>query len=584
MPLKKFFVLLLTLAFAVVVVPITQGAVSLIVTNCTEAGFDNALQQASNAGGGTITFNCGGNVTIPITSEKILSKENAVFVIDGNNQVTLDGQNNFRILYTKQGRRINLTVRNITLANGHAKTNVDNSNVEYQGGAIWSGFYNRLVVENATFLNNTASGQLLLLHGGGAIFADAASITIVRNSTFIGNRAPSGGAINTLRARLTVKNSVFRDNESWGSDSGGGGIFNDGGALKIVKSLFVGNHAARFGGAFYSFSYTYDDTAEFGGTTVIKKSVFMENSAYMGGGLWKSGTDLVIVRNSTVANNQATFLGGGVVGVGSGKNYEIVNTTITGNRVVGPGPTGGGGVYNSGNISTIINSTIAFNSVTNDPASVGAAFHGDAEIKNTIIAFNTGGNSGIRACEGVITDLGNNIQYPGNTCGAGVPVIDPLIDAALSPSLASYTPGAITPTHALTENSPAINKALGCPPTDQRGVARPQGSACDIGAYEREGTRPVAFALNSPSADATISNFMFSWQLAQGASQYRLQIMTRSGKILLTQKVPASSCSTECVVTVTSSKLRSGRRLVWRVIAVNSFGKTKSEKRNFTVQ
>jgi hypothetical protein len=37
---------------------------------------------------------------------------------------------------------------------------------------------------------------------------------------------------------------------------------------------------------------------------------------------------------------------------------------------------------------------------------------------------------------------------------------------------------------ALPVGSPARNAGAGCPATDQRGVARPQGSACDIGAYE----------------------------------------------------------------------------------------------------
>ena len=46
--------------------------------------------------------------------------------------------------------------------------------------------------------------------------------------------------------------------------------------------------------------------------------------------------------------------------------------------------------------------------------------------------------------------------------------------------------GGATPTHALLPDSPAIDAAasLNCPPTDQRGVARPQGPRCDIGAFE----------------------------------------------------------------------------------------------------
>ncbi|HEX9441905.1 MAG TPA: Ig-like domain-containing protein, partial [Roseiflexaceae bacterium] len=46
--------------------------------------------------------------------------------------------------------------------------------------------------------------------------------------------------------------------------------------------------------------------------------------------------------------------------------------------------------------------------------------------------------------------------------------------------------GGPTLTHALLAGSPALDAAnpTNCPPTDQRGVARPQGAACDIGAYE----------------------------------------------------------------------------------------------------
>ncbi|MEZ4730031.1 MAG: choice-of-anchor Q domain-containing protein [Caldilineaceae bacterium] len=46
--------------------------------------------------------------------------------------------------------------------------------------------------------------------------------------------------------------------------------------------------------------------------------------------------------------------------------------------------------------------------------------------------------------------------------------------------------GGATPTHALLSGSPAIDAANNafCTPADQRGVARPQGPGCDIGAFE----------------------------------------------------------------------------------------------------
>jgi len=67
----------------------------------------------------------------------------------------------------------------------------------------------------------------------------------------------------------------------------------------------------------------------------------------------------------------------------------------------------------------------------------------------------------------------------GNQVGTIASPIDPLIGA-----LADN--GGPTETRALLAGSPAIDAgdAEGCPKADQRGVARPQGAACDIGAFE----------------------------------------------------------------------------------------------------
>src|SRR5512132_4012636 len=62
--------------------------------SCTEASLDAAL-----AGGGTVTFNCGGGAAvIPITATKLLSKSTT---IDGTGQqVTLDGGGSTRLFQT----------------------------------------------------------------------------------------------------------------------------------------------------------------------------------------------------------------------------------------------------------------------------------------------------------------------------------------------------------------------------------------------------------------------------------------------------------------------------------------------------
>jgi len=68
-----------------------------------------------------------------------------------------------------------------------------------------------------------------------------------------------------------------------------------------------------------------------------------------------------------------------------------------------------------------------------------------------------------------------------------VPVGKTLADILVPAGLAAN--GGPTQTHALLAGSPAIDAGSpDCPPPffDQRGIVRPQGAACDIGAFERE--------------------------------------------------------------------------------------------------
>jgi hypothetical protein len=76
-----------------------------------------------------------------------------------------------------------------------------------------------------------------------------------------------------------------------------------------------------------------------------------------------------------------------------------------------------------------------------------------------------GGSSSWNSDCGV--DGGNNIDAN--------PLLGPLADN-----------GGFTMTHALGEGSQAIDAGdpATCPDTDQRGVTRPQGDFCDMGAYE----------------------------------------------------------------------------------------------------
>jgi hypothetical protein len=93
-----------------------------------------------------------------------------------------------------------------------------------------------------------------------------------------------------------------------------------------------------------------------------------------------------------------------------------------------------------------------------------------------------------------ITDDGGNLD-DGATCGLTDPSSKSNTPAGLDPAGLKDN-GGPTDTIALCSGvdtpadcdgpSAAIDAAVDCPPpaTDQRGVERPQGPACDIGAYE----------------------------------------------------------------------------------------------------
>ena len=94
-------------------------------------------------------------------------------------------------------------------------------------------------------------------------------------------------------------------------------------------------------------------------------------------------------------------------------------------------------------------------------------------------------------CAGPIGNGGGNVSFPETSCpGQNA---DPL----LGPLRAN---GGLTFTRALGTGSAAIDAvATGRLPVDQRGVARPQGPACDAGAFEVE-VPPLAGRPGGPGA------------------------------------------------------------------------------------
>jgi len=223
------------------------------------------------------------------------------------------------------------------------------------------------------------------------------------------------------------------------------------------------------------------------------------------------------IANSTIANNRVS--GGAVEGLGGGiyalGKLSLVNSTVTGNSAESTGlVVQGGGVLLAidpasaeGSEGTIVNSTIAGNSVGTAGVGGGLAVYnpeptigGSAalSLKNTIVAGNTG-PAGASDCAPVAMVTSDHNLSSDASCM----FTDPGSKQNTNPLLGALANnGGETDTLALQPNSPAIDAGTnaGCPPADQRGVARPQGAACDIGAFELVPPPPAA-----PSADLRLA-------------------------------------------------------------------------------
>jgi hypothetical protein len=253
-----------------------------------------------------------------------------------------------------------------------------------------------------------------------------------------------GGDVRNL-ATLTLD----RDWITGGTSSGGsgGGISNEGGTMTISNSLVSGNASVFTGsggdsGAIENFGP--NPITQTAGHLSILNSTLAGNAAALGGGVfsWCGGA-------------------GSCSSSGAGNTTTIVNSTIANNDGGVRGTAGGGLLVTQGTLA-IQNSIVAFNTVDNPTAS-------------------TPSN-----CAGAISTAGHNLDS-GSDCGFHATGDM----SGTNPEFTSSAPqnnGGDTDTLGLSAASPAVDAippgTSGCGGTDQRATSRPQGSGCDIGAYE----------------------------------------------------------------------------------------------------
>jgi CSLREA domain-containing protein len=227
-------------------------------------------------------------------------------------------------------------------------------------------------------------------------------------------------------------------------------------------------------------------------------SINLANSVAVGGGVLALGPAAkVIVRNSVISGNQALgtgnadAVGGGLATFGAA-TIGIENSTIVDNRARSDSNTalsafGGGAELAAG--SSLLNVTLSGNSALKTAAGavdgIGGNLFADSgvTVRNTIVTAGAADNAATADCGSPPPNsLGGNVLPP--ACGPG-PLDRTATDAMLGP-LADN--GGQTDTMALLAGSPSLDAGVACPPpaADQRGVIRPQGPACDSGAFEVE--------------------------------------------------------------------------------------------------
>jgi hypothetical protein len=191
------------------------------------------------------------------------------------------------------------------------------------------------------------------------------------------------------------------------------------------------------------------------------------------------------------SGQSATAVGAGIY-TGAG---PVTNSTIALNHAKGTSPgTGGittavaGGIYNSGSANlkdvTIAGNTAAGSGDTLTRLAGGLYAASGVNLQGTIIGENSAAAS--PDCFGGPTSQGHNLI--GKTAGCTFTKLgSDKVNKA--PKLGNLTNnGGPTQTMAIAATSPARNAGV-CPPSvDQRGVHRPQGSKCDIGAFELKGS------------------------------------------------------------------------------------------------
>ena len=413
--------LAVALALALGASPLAGMAANLVVV--TTAG-DNGSSGTCNLRQAIQTIvsqsTAGTNCAFAAASADTIHFDTGVFPNGATNTITLTDADT---------SALQLSDANVTIdANANGTVAIERSSAASHAFGIFEGAGGTVTLRSLTIRNGFKFAD------GGGIAVSYENLTL-DHCLVSGNFAVFGGGIEADHSSLTLTHSAVSGNT--GQNDGGGirGLLS---SITLTNSSVSGNTAQGNVGAGLG-----------GGIEAINSDVTMTGSTVDAntagdGGAILSHLGSVTLTNSTLSGNTATSLTGGAIDstADPGNSITLINSTVSANT----SNYAGGGIYR-----------VAYAGA--DPA---------IKVVNSIIA----GNSATTQFNDTNAPL--TADSSGNIIGG---------DAKLG-ALADN--GGPTRTMMPSSGSPAID-AVPCtnaPATDQRGITRPQGASCDIGAVE----------------------------------------------------------------------------------------------------
>ncbi|MFW6154577.1 MAG: choice-of-anchor Q domain-containing protein [Planctomycetota bacterium] len=469
-----------------------REAIDAANTN-TAVTADVAAGSATEADSITFSYRIKGTITLD--GAPLILTDDLEIIGPGSERLTLDGGATFwsnRVLQVDSGAVVSLS--GLKIAGGAA---------DGRGGGIYND--GTLTLTHVAVVDNLASAA-----GGGIYNSLQGSLTMsesyVMDNIAGGVAGGTGGGIHNA-GTLTMMHAGITSNEARGTDSLGGGLYNDHAGTVTLSCVDVVNNTAVSGGGVVHRRGTLrlgpgQVTRNDGGGVLnhaalaIDRARIVDNRAASGGGILSRPLDapdadaptLTLV-NVLLRGNEATIGNGGAIHSHANAALALTNVALVQNTAAG----GGGGLYHRGpdaaQAPALTNVTVADNTAATGAGGILNDTAGTMALNNSIVASNRGA--------GAAGEIAGAFAGTHNLIGGDPRFVSPRQwDYRLafdSPAIDGGSDALIGPDATDIDGDGDTDEPV---PLDVLGNPRTMGGLVDLGAYEYD-TRRSTFVVNA---------------------------------------------------------------------------------------